>query len=176
MSSVLFRPVWFDSMGAKSSCTVIETPEVKVLIDPGAAIMQPSFPASWAKKIYWLARAELAVKRASKRADVVVISHYHYDHFTDFDESIYKNKLVLAKNPNEYINDSQRERAESFFTTFAREIGGTKIEMGERKIKEFQDPLEEIPMAARKNLGDYMKRRREIFKKGAKWFESRVRR
>ena len=28
--------VWFDSMGAKSSCLLIETPDVKILVDPGA--------------------------------------------------------------------------------------------------------------------------------------------
>ncbi|MEM3402338.1 MAG: MBL fold metallo-hydrolase [Candidatus Hadarchaeales archaeon] len=176
VSSVIFRPVWFDSMGAKSSCTIVETPEVKVLIDPGAAIMQPGFPASWAKKIYWLAKAELAVKRAAKGADVVVISHYHYDHFTDFDGSIYKNRLVLTKNPNEYINDSQRKRAESFFTTFAKELGRMELKMEEREAKEFPDPLEEIPIAARKSFGDYMKRRRELFRKGSRWLEGRVRR
>lgn len=31
--------VWFDSMGAKSSCLLIETPDVKILVDPGAAEM-----------------------------------------------------------------------------------------------------------------------------------------
>ena len=176
MSKLTFEPVWFDSLGAKSSCTLVKTPDVSVLIDPGAAVMQPSFPAPWAKKLYWLAKAELAIKRAAKRADVVVISHYHYDHFTDFDRKLYEGKLLLTKNPNEYINDSQRGRAESFFDTLCREFGGIGLErvVHERKPKHYSNPLNDIPRARDKDFGDYNRRRRELFRKGLKWFRNRV--
>jgi len=36
--------IWFDSMGAKSSCILVDTPDIKILVDPGAAAMQPSYP------------------------------------------------------------------------------------------------------------------------------------
>ena len=39
-------PVWADSLGAKSFCTLIRTEDVSILVDPGVAIMHPSFPAS----------------------------------------------------------------------------------------------------------------------------------
>ena len=176
MGKLTFEPIWFDSLGAKSSCTLVKTPDVSVLIDPGAAVMQPSFPASWAKKLYWYRRAELAIKRASKRADVIVISHYHYDHFTDFDRKLYEGKLLLVKNPNEYINDSQRGRAERFFGNLCRSFG--KVELDEvlckRERKTYGNPLDEIPRARDKDFGDYNRRRRELFAKGGKWFENRV--
>ena len=108
--------MWFDSFGAKSSCTLVKTPDVVILVDPGAAIMQPSFPASWADKIRWLGEAEAAIRKAGEDADVVVVTHYHYDHYTR-DPAFYEGKLLLAKNPNEYINDSQRKRAERFSAT-----------------------------------------------------------
>jgi predicted metallo-beta-lactamase superfamily hydrolase len=38
------RLIWFDSLGAKSSSVLIETPDLKLLIDPGASGMQPSYP------------------------------------------------------------------------------------------------------------------------------------
>lgn len=103
MGKICFEPVWFDSLGAKSSCTLVKTSDVRVLIDPGVAVMHPSFPATWAKKLYWLARAELAIKRAAKRADVVVISHYRYDHFTDFDCKLLLRRIRTATSttPNE---------------------------------------------------------------------------
>lgn len=74
--------VWFDSMGAKSSCLLIETPDVKILVDPGAAEMQPSYPLSnlWKKRLR--RKALEAIKEAAQKAEIVFISHYHYDHHT----------------------------------------------------------------------------------------------
>jgi len=173
---IVCEPVWFDSLGAKSACTLIKTPDVSVLIDPGAAVMQPSFPASWAKKLYWYGRAELAIKRAAREADVVVISHYHYDHFTDFDRELYEGKLLLAKNPNEFINDSQRGRAEGFFDNYCRAFGKVGLEemLLARKPKVYGDPLDEIPLARGKDFGDYNRRRKQLFRLGERWFRNRV--
>jgi len=56
------QPVWF--LGAKSSCTLVKTPDVNVLIDPGIAAMQPSFPASVAKKREWHEEGRKAIVRA----------------------------------------------------------------------------------------------------------------
>ena len=178
MAEITFEPVWFDSLGAKSSCTLVRTPDVSVLIDPGIAVMQPSFPAPLAKKLYWEARGRLAIKRAASRADVVVISHYHYDHFTDFDRGLYEGKLLLAKNPNEYINDSQRGRAESFFANYCKAFGKCELAdvLGEPSPKEYPNPLEDIPQAANKDFGDYNRRRKELLRLGLKWFHNRVRR
>lgn len=173
---IYFEPIWFDSLGAKSSCTFVKTPDVSVLIDPGAAVMQPSFPASLMKKLYWYRQAQRTIKRAAKNADVVVISHYHYDHFTDFDRSLYDGKLLLAKNPNEYINDSQRERAESFFGNLCHEFGEVELEsiLQERKRKTYSNPLNDIPHARDKDFGDYNHRRRELLRIGLKWFKNRA--
>jgi len=171
-----FRPVWFDSLGAKSSCTLVSTPDVKVLVDPGIAVMQPSFPASWAKKLYWEAQGRRAIKRASQGADVVVISHYHYDHFIDFDRDIYNGKLLLLKNPNEFINDSQRGRAERFFDNLCRMFGGIRLEdvLQTRERRVYGNPLDDIPRARNRNFGDYNRRRKELFKKGLRWFKNRT--
>ena len=171
-----FKPVWFDSLGAKSSCTLVKTPDVSVLIDPGVAVMQPSFPASWAKKLYWEARGMRAIKKASRKADLVVISHYHYDHFTDFDRGLYKGKLLLVKNPNDHINDSQRGRAEHFFDNLCRSFGKVGLDdiLQKRERKSYGNPLDEIPRARDKSFGDYDQRRRELFRKGFKWFKRRA--
>lgn len=177
LSKISFKPVWFDSLGAKSSCTLVRTPDVDVLIDPGAAIMQPSFPAPRAKKLYWLAQAKLAIKQAAKNANIAVISHYHYDHFTDFDRELYRDKLLLVKNPNEYINESQRERAEHFFDNLYRAFGKVKLAevLQKQKRKTYSAPLDEIPCARDKDFGDYNRRRRELLENGLKWFQRCVR-
>lgn len=177
MEKIIIEPVWFDSLGAKSSCTLVKTPDVKILIDPGIAAMQPSFPASDNKKRQWREEGRKAIKRASKEADIIIISHYHYDHYFPTDLSIYKDKLVLAKNPNEYINDSQRVRAISFYSAICEAYGKTNLESLMKTKgtgKKYPDPLADLPVARRKDFGDYNKRRTELFEKGAKWFDARV--
>jgi len=169
---ISFKLVWFDSLGAKSSSTLVKTPDVGILIDPGVAIMQPSFPASERKKIQWLKEGERAILNASKEADVVIISHYHYDHFTDFDARLYRNKLLLVKNPNGFINYSQRGRAENFFSNICGEFGKIEFKsiLEKNKRKEYSDPLDELPLAKEMDFGSYNKRRRELLEKGRKKF------
>ncbi len=177
MKKIIIEPVWFDSLGAKSSCTLVKTPDVKILIDPGIAAMQPSFPASDAKKRQWCEEGRKAIERASKEADIIIISHYHYDHYFPTDLSIYKDKLVLAKNPNEYINDSQRARATSFYSSICEAYGETNLESlmkTKGRRKKYPDPLADLPIACHKDFGDYNKRRAELFEKGKRWFDGRV--
>ena len=175
MKKISFEPVWFDSLGAKSSCTLVKTEDISILIDPGAAIMQPSFPASYAKKIYWLEKASVAIRKAKEKADVIVISHYHYDHFKE-DPNFYEGKIVLVKNPNEYINDSQRKRAEIFFDSLLRRFKKRSLEtfMEKKRGKSYPNPLKELKKACRKDFGDYEKRRTELLQKGMNWFKRRV--
>lgn len=176
MKKIRFQPVWFDSLGAKSACTLIKTPDVSVLIDPGVAVLQPSFPASWDEKLRWVEEAADRIAEASEEADVIVISHYHYDHFVDFDDELYEGKLILAKNPNEYINDSQRSRAESFYGNICRTFGNAELDelMEEGKEKDYPDPLEFLPLARNKDYGGYSERKRELLRKGKNWFSKRV--
>jgi hypothetical protein len=176
MKHIGFKPIWFDSLGAKSSCTLVKTPDTTVLIDPGIAVMQPSFPASWAKKFYWMKLGKRAIKKSVKKAKIIVISHYHYDHYFPEDMDVYKNKLLLTKSPNEYINDSQRGRAEDFFENICEAFGNVKLKdvVEKRKPKKYRDPLKELPIARKKVFGDYNQRRKELLKKGLRWFKNRV--
>ena len=167
-----FELVWFDSLGAKSSCTLVKC-DVNILIDPGVAVMHPGFPASRAKKILWYERAKRRISSAARRAEIVVISHYHYDHFTDFDRKIYQDKTVFAKNPNAYINSSQRKRAEKFFANFCRAFG-SELKLEKPSPKHFENPLEKLEIARSKRFEGYQRRREELLKKGEEWFWKRV--
>lgn len=170
-----FELVWFDSLGAKSSCTLVKTPDVSILIDPGIAAMQASFPASSSKKLLWKLEGKRSIERASKKADVIVVSHYHHDHYFPEDLSIYKNKIIFIKNPNEYINDSQRDRAEKFFSKVCEEFGKTSLEnfLEKPEMKNYGEPLKDIPAAVSKDFGDYNDRRRYLLKQGMEWFRKR---
>ncbi|MBC7113430.1 MAG: MBL fold metallo-hydrolase [Candidatus Methanomethyliales bacterium] len=171
-----FKPVWFDSLGAKSSCTWVETPDVKIIIDPGIAVMQPSFPASMVKKIWWVEMGSGEIKKACREAEILIITHYHYDHYFPEDLDIYKGKIVIAKNPNEYINDSQRVRALEFYEKIFRKYGKVELEKvaKEAEVKEYPNPMLELKISSKKDFGDYNKRRLELLKLGYRFFEKMV--
>nr|MDO8097611.1 MBL fold metallo-hydrolase [Candidatus Njordarchaeota archaeon] len=115
-----FEILWFDSLGAKSSSVLVETPDVAILIDPGASGMQPGFPMSKLKKAFYRLRALRRISGAAHRARAVVISHYHYDHFCHLgvksidSASLYRGKHVIVKDPNQFVNLSQWMRAREF--------------------------------------------------------------
>ncbi len=168
-----FQLIWFDSLGAKSSCVLIET-DKRILIDPGIAVMHQGFPAPEDKKVEWYKEGRNKIKLAAKRSEIVVISHYHYDHFIDFDKEIYNGKIILTKNPNEFINDSQRRRAVKFFYNFFKAFGGNlKSFLLKPRKKEYK--VCDLEIALSKDFGDYQSRREEILKKGIKWFKLRAR-
>lgn len=171
MKKTRFQPVWFDSLGAKSACTLVKTRDVSVLIDPGVAVLQPGFPASWEEKLRWAEEAKSRIDKASEEADVIVISHYHHDHFTDFDEKLYEGKLILAKNCNEYIIDSQRKRAERFYDRLCGTFGNVKPNdlQEENRERNYPDPLNLLPQARSKDYEDYSERKRELLRKEKKF-------
>lgn len=171
-----FKPIMFDSLGAKSSCCWIQTPDIKILLEPGIAALQPSFPASNAKKGRWAREGKKKIKRYAKKADLLTITHYHYDHYMPKDIPLYKNKTILAKNPNQWINDSQRSRAVEFYRRVCKKYLGKKLSSllrppGKQK---YQDPYEKLEKAKNKDFGDYQARREELLGKWRKRFWGRV--
>ncbi len=174
--SLSFKPIWFDSMGAKSTCTFVRTSDVSIVIDPGVAIMQPSFPATPEQKAEWLSYAENTIKQMCNNANYLVITHYHYDHYFPDDLDIYKEKKVFTKNPNEYINFKQRERAVEFFNSVFNKF---KVEESQKtypknKKTNYPDPLDVLPYAAKKDFKSYNTRRKEVLEKGRKRFNKQV--
>jgi len=171
MGSLKIYLIWFDSLGAKSSSLLIETPEIKILVDPGAAAMQPSYPLPPETKSRLRSIALSCIKEASKRANAVFISHYHYDHHVLPQEArnIYKGKKLWIKNPNIWINHSQWKRARLFL----EQLLGNKISrfyVPAPGLK-FEDPWEKFAFASRKDYGPYNDRKRELLQKGRAWLK-----
>ncbi|MHA1835595.1 MAG: MBL fold metallo-hydrolase [Candidatus Odinarchaeia archaeon] len=109
-------PLAFESMGTRSMSTFIETSNVKILIDPGVALAPsrfglPPHPIELnQRRLHWSKIVKYALK-----ADILIITHYHYDHFNPFDDlNIYRNKILLTKHPKENINFSQKKRSRFF--------------------------------------------------------------
>ncbi len=172
IGEIKVRPVWFDSYGAKSSSIFIETPDVSVLCDPGCAGMQPGYPMAERYRALFRKKALETIIEFSKKADIVIITHYHYDHHVKPQEAsiIYEDKKILMKNPNVFINNSQWERARLFFSQLSQiyEFNFEEILNEPEKI-EIEDPVEKLK-SKDLDFGDYTERRKELFKKGKKWF------
>jgi predicted metallo-beta-lactamase superfamily hydrolase len=113
-------------------CTLVETPDIAVLLDAGVSLCPwrfglPPHPIEFQV----IAKMRQKIAEAANRAEVVSVSHYHFDHHTPSFEDwvvnwteanvtaqqIYQGKVVLVKNPRQQINASQRQRAWTFQKT-----------------------------------------------------------
>lgn len=108
-------PLAFDSFGVRSMATFVSTHDLNVLIDPGAALGPsryglPPHPLEWKK----LDECWKVIEDYVKKADVLIVTHYHYDHYDPEAPEIYKNKIALLKHPTLKINKSQTQRAAHF--------------------------------------------------------------
>lgn len=132
LGKIKITPLAAESFGVRSMCTLVETLEVKVLLDAGVSLCPyrfnlPPHPIEFQT----IANIRKLIASAATKADVVTISHYHFDHHTPSYEDwvvnwteanetarqIYRDKIVLMKNPKEKINSSQRQRAWLFQKT-----------------------------------------------------------
>lgn len=105
-------PVAFDSMGVRSMATYIETSDARIFIDPGVSISPDRYSLP-PHRIELDRRREMleAVKQWVKASDIIIITHYHYDHHNPDEVCLYENKDIFLKHPREQINESQRQRA-----------------------------------------------------------------
>lgn len=108
-------PLASDSMGTRSMATFVETKGCKVLIDPGVALGPsryglPPHPLEMERMdVHWR-----SIKSYAEKADVLVVTHYHYDHHDPDEPDVYRDKTLLMKHPKENINKSQKGRAAFF--------------------------------------------------------------
>ncbi len=169
--------LWADSLGAKSFSHLVECGGVSIVIDPGAAAMHPSYPASSEEKRALRRKALEVIGDALARAKLVVITHYHYDHYVrPWDPDYrgpepYTEKLVYMKNPNAFINESQRERAEELLERLL-EAKGCKLSDHTLPPREVEVPDYEqlYPQAARANKEERLRAGREWLRRlTAKW-------
>lgn len=154
-------PLAAESLGVRSMCTYVETPDVKVLLDAGVSLCPnrhglPPHPLEYKAII----ESRERIAEAARAADLVTVSHYHFDHHTPSYEDwlcnwtkpgetarqIYQGKTVLIKNPKETINFSQRRRGWVFQKTAGKDAkqlliaDGRSFTFGKTLIK-FSEPV-----------------------------------
>ena len=153
-------PLAYESLGVRSMSTLVETPDVKILLDAGVSLAPNRFGFSPHPLEYRaIIEARKRILDAAEKADIITISHYHFDHhtpsYTDWcfnwtdaetARQIYEGKLVLAKSYKSKINFNQRRRGWMFLKTggsHARKIeiaDGKKFRFGKTIVK-FSKPV-----------------------------------
>ena len=105
-------PLAAESLGVRSSAVFVETADVKVLIDPGVSLAPMRFGLGpHPLEIERMNESWLRIKEYAARADILVITHYHFDHFDPTEPLVFNNKILLLKHPEDHINASQVQRA-----------------------------------------------------------------
>lgn len=153
-------PIASESMGVRSMCCAIETPDVSILFDAGASLGTRYNLAPHPREYLALTEARRRIRDCARKADVIAISHYHFDHFTppflsdtiwtfatkEESAAIYSGKRILAKDIRENIDYSQRKRGwifQSFIGPIAQsveEADGRTFKFG-RTVLKFSPPL-----------------------------------
>jgi len=153
-------PLAEESFGVRSMCTYVETSDTKILLDAGVSLAPkrmgyPPHPREYCA----LAMCRRKIVEAAEKADVITISHYHFDHhtpsytdwFTNWSSAeaakqIYGGKLVLVKSYRSMVNASQRRRGWMFKKTggcYAKNLetaDGRLFRFGETILR-FSDPV-----------------------------------
>jgi len=136
---MLILPLAFDSFGVRSMATFVKTKDVSILIDGAVALGPKRYGLPPTKEEFEaLEMCKKNIIEVGKLADILIVTHYHYDHHPyPWDEnlySIYKGKIILAKNVNEEINKSGKIRGKIFENKVKRY---SKIEYADNKSFEF---------------------------------------
>ena len=135
-------PIASDSMGTRSTCTLVETKSCKILLDPSAALGPYRFGKS-PHALEWERLNEhwAAIKKTAAMSDILVVNHYHYDHYNPDHPELYKDKTVFLKHSTQNINKSQTQRS-AFFLKQVEGIpkkvlfsDGSEHEFGKTRIK-----------------------------------------
>ena len=124
LGEIEITPLAAESMGTRSLCTSVKTPDISLVLDPSAALAKRYSLEPHPQEYRALMESMKQIRAEAKAADILSISHYHFDHVRPgFKNCLYnlstrserKNmftgKRILAKDNRDNINPSQRRRA-----------------------------------------------------------------
>ena len=129
------KPLAFDSFGGRSMATYVESDDLKVVIDPAAALGPRRYGmAPHPLELRRLQEIWADIKKHAAKSDILVVTHYHYDHHDPEESEVFRDKTVYLKDPKKNINKSQQVRASYFLSKLDGLTESTVIADG----KEFQ--------------------------------------
>jgi hypothetical protein len=135
----------FDSLGTRSMATKVVTDDVAILIDPSASLApkRHGLPPS-SRELERLGEHLDLIASEAGRCQVLIVTHYHYDHYDPDRPRIFNGKIALVKDPKLYINLSQKARAAKFLGIInpmeLRYCDSSKFKLGETYLA-FSKPV-----------------------------------
>lgn len=128
-------PLAADSFGTRSMACFVSTKDANILVDPSVSLAPVRYnKPPHAREIKRMNEHWEIIKKYAKKADILIITHYHYDHHNPECPEIYKGKVVFVKHPLENINKSQKQRA----AYFLKKINGLPKQLEYSDGKEFK--------------------------------------
>jgi predicted metallo-beta-lactamase superfamily hydrolase len=120
MPPVKVLPIAFDSFGVRSMSTYLQVGNLHMLIDPGVALGPTRYGMGPTQAEFQaLEYARILIMELCKRAGVVAVTHYHYDHHpfpedSEMYQACFSGKTVFAKDRKQNINFSGKKRGKVF--------------------------------------------------------------
>ncbi len=121
------KPLAAESIGVRSLAVFVSTPDIKILIDPGVALGFRDKYHPHPQEYRRLAETRQHILKHAQQSDLIVISHYHRDHFMPLyvnfayfwsnrrdGEQLYGKSRLWCKDIRENINPAQQQRGYNF--------------------------------------------------------------
>jgi len=129
------KPLAFDSFGVRSAATLVQT-DVKIVIDPGADVGPKRYGLPPSRtELERLSQLSGIIRDHAHKAEILVISHYHHDHYFP-DADFYEDKILLIKHPRKDINYSQKQRSSELLNWIGKK--SKRIEFSDGKTFKFK--------------------------------------
>ncbi len=152
-------PLAFESLGVRGMSLYLKTEDLEMVVDPGSCL-GPRFGLTPHRREYLaLSSSRELIQRMARRAEVLTVSHFHYDHYLppfenwlwlwsspSLAERLYRGKVLLMKDFSSKVTPSQRKRGyllRKFCSDLVREMevaDGKRFRFGETEL-EFSDPV-----------------------------------
>nr|MDO8117982.1 hypothetical protein [Candidatus Sigynarchaeota archaeon] len=128
MDNITVDVIGAESMGVRSMCTLVKTPDCCFMLDPGCALgPRPGQEIPHPREYLRLHAITREMVEKSKDASMFFISHFHHDHFKPriVDETyihsndnivhaLYDRKIVYMKSGKHHIGKNQKSRSRYF--------------------------------------------------------------
>ena len=150
LGDIDITPLAAESLGTRSLCTRVVTPDIDILFDPSAALAKRYSLEPHPDEYLALKKSLDTIVKVAAESEVLSVSHYHYDHVRPgFENQIYNlsirnerqemfsGKIVLTKDNRENINPSQRRRG-FYFEKDVKEVA-KKIEWADDRTFRFNE-------------------------------------
>ena len=129
LEKIKIIPIAAESLGVRSMCTLVETPDIRILLDAGVSLCPYRFNLMpHPLEFQTINHMRKKMEKIVRNVEIITISHYHFDHHTPSNQDwlvnwtsqnlsakrIYYQKQVLIKDPDNFITERQKQRAIEF--------------------------------------------------------------